>query len=75
MKNETRNDVLALLAMRMNFGLLTSVVGLVQQWKQMVLTRTRTNEKRKPVKLRWLRKLFKVIIIRIINKYNIINHV
>ena len=33
-KNETRNDGLALLAMRMNLGLATSVVGSVQQRKQ-----------------------------------------
>ncbi len=32
-KNETNDGRLALLAMRMNFGLLTSVVGSVQQTK------------------------------------------
>ena len=39
-KDETNDGRLALLAMRMNFGLLTSVVGSVQQRKRNVLTRT-----------------------------------
>ena len=52
-KDETNDGRLALLAMRMNFGLLTSVVGSVQQRKRNEIGSHKNwkNEKRKPFKL------------------------
>jgi hypothetical protein len=50
-KNETNDGRLALLAMRMNFGLLTSVVGSVQQTKSETKCSLKNwkNEKKKAV--------------------------
>ncbi len=50
---------LALMAMRMNLGPGTSVVGSVQQRKQKVLTRTRTNKEKKAVLVSvWLKESY-----------------
>ena len=50
-KDETNDGRLALLAMRMNFGLLTSVVGSVQQTKSETKCSLKNwkNEKKKAV--------------------------
>jgi hypothetical protein len=67
-KDETNDGRLALLAMRMNFGLLTSVVGSVQQRKRICYVLSRTRKMRKESRLNsvWLKERY---------KYNIINHV
>ena len=57
-----------LLAMRMNFGLVTSVVGSVQQRKRNVLTRTGNEKKKKESRLNSV-KLVKRKIQSVINKY------
>ena len=72
-KNETNDGRLALLAMRMNFGLLTSVVGSVQQTKSETKCSLKNwkNEKKEAV-LNSVKLVKRKI--RISYTYNIINH-